>query len=212
MNHILFIGQGLFLTLELLSASIVIGLSFGILFAVIRYRFKIPGKIIAGFISMIRGTPVILQLSFFYFIIPRVTGLALSPTMCGVITFGINSSAYTSEIFRAGIKSIPKGQFEAAKVLNIPQFFMWRDIILPQVVRNILPALINEIVNLLKETSVISILGGADIMWQARRVSAEEFTFFWPICIAGAYYYIMILLIEKIGRLIEARFAYDKNK
>ena len=134
--------------------------------------------------------------------------ISLSITSAGIIAFGLNSSAYVAEIFRAGIANIPEGQFEAAKTLHISKYFMWKDIILPQVLRNILPAMINEVVSLLKETALISTIGGVDIMCASQNVAAQNYDFFMPLCIAGLYYYILVLIIEFCGKKLEAVYAY----
>lgn len=206
-DNILFIGKGLLLTLQLLFGGMLIGLLGGTLISVLRYK-KILAKVWDCFVSTIRGTPIILQLGFIYFALPGVLGIKLNILTAGIITFGLNSSAYIAEILRSGIASLPKGQFEAARTLKIPSFYMWKDVILPQVISNILPALTNEIIVLLKETALISTLGGMDIMRRAQFVSAEQYTYFLPLCIAGCYYYGLILLIEYIGKKLEKRGFY----
>jgi polar amino acid transport system permease protein len=205
--HILFIGRGITLTLQLLTCGILIGLVFGTFFSVLRYNgFGVI--IINRLISILRGTPLILQLSFVYFSFPGLFGLKLNIVTAGILTFGLNSSAYVAEILRAGIESLPKGQFEAAKTLQIPSFYAWKDLILPQVIRNILPAMTGEVVALLKETALISTIGGMDIMRTAQTLAAEQFTYFMPLCIAGAYYYGLVLCIEYVGKKIESRGRY----
>ena len=208
--HFLFIGNGIAITIQLLFGGVAIGFILGMLFAVLRYK-GIGVWFIDRWISILRGTPLILQLSFFYFSTPGLLGIKLSIVSAGILTFALNSSAYIAEIFRAGIESLPKGQFEAAKTLQIPNFYMWKDIILPQVFRNIFPAMINEIISLLKETALISTIGGMDIMRRSQALAAEHFTYFMPLCIAGAYYYVLVLLIEYIGEKIEKRWLYAKN-
>ena len=205
-DNILFIGHGIFLSLELLFGSILLGLLLGTIFSISRYN-KIFPKTINVFISIIRGTPLILQISFIYFAIPGFLNIQLSVEIAGILALGFNSSAYIAEILRAGIENIPKGQFEAAKTLNIPIFYTWKDIILPQVTKNIFPALTNESITLFKDTALISTIGGLDIMRKSQIVSAAEFTYFMPLCIAGAYYYIFILIIEFIGKKIEKRLT-----
>jgi len=208
-EYTLFIGVGVFLTLQLLAGSIVIGLFCGTLLSILRYKgIFVPA--INRYISIIRGTPVILQLSFVYFSVPGLIGVKLTILMAGIITFGLNSSAYIAEVLRSGIESLPKGQFEAAQTLQIRTFYMWKDIILPQVMRNILPSLINETIALLKETALISTLGGMDVMRRAQSVASEQFTYFTPLCIAGFYYYGLILFIEYIGKKIEQRGYHAK--
>lgn len=208
--HIFFIGSGIFLTLQLLGGGILIGLSLGTLLAVARHA-KICTGLINRLISLIRGTPLILQLGLVYFSTPGLLGIKLSITAAGIITLGINSAAYIAEIVRSGIQSIPHGQFEAAKTLNIPTMYLWKDIVLPQVVKNIFPALINEIISLLKETALIATIGGADLLRKAQMLAAEQFTYFLPLCIAGAYYYGLVLLVEYFGKKIENGGFHVKN-
>ena len=209
-SHILFIGQGIFLTIKLLAGGLIIGIILGVFLSILRYN-QIATSLINRWVSILRGTPLILQLSIVYFTMPGLIGIKLNVISAGILTFGLNSSAYIAEILRSGIESLPKGQFEAAKSLEISQYFMWKDIILPQVIRNILPALVNEVIALLKETALISTISGMDIMRMAQTLGAEKFTYFMPLCIAGAYYYTLVLLIEYLGKKIEKRGAYAKN-
>ncbi|MFW2533892.1 MULTISPECIES: amino acid ABC transporter permease [unclassified Legionella] len=201
-QNLLFIGQGTLLTLELLAGGMLIGILLGTILAILRYN-GMAKLLINRFVSIIRGTPLILQLSFIYFAVPGLLGLRLDIVVAGILTFGLNSSAYIAEILRSGIENLPKGQFEAAKTLQIPTFYLWKDIILPQVIKNILPALINEMIALLKETALISTIGGMDLMRKAQSIAAEQFTYFLPLCIAGCYYYGLVLLIEYLGKKIE---------
>jgi polar amino acid transport system permease protein len=201
------IGRGISVTLELLFASFFIGVFLGTLIAVLRYRRTLGWSVVTQIISVIRGTPLILQLSFIYFILPGLLGIKLSITTTGILAFGLNSAAYVAEILRGGIESIPKGQFEAAKTLNIPPYYMWKDIILPQVVVRVFPSLVNEMISLLKETAVIQVVGGVDIMRQVEFVAAEKFTYFMPLCIAGLYYYALVRIIECVGKKIEKAYT-----
>ena len=193
------IGRGVILTLQLLTGGVFIGLVLGGVWAFCRHQL-IAVPVLNRFISIMRGTPLILQLSLIYFSMPALTGFSPGILTAGIIAFGLNSSAYFAEIFRAGIESLPKGQFEAAVTLHIPTFYIWKDIILPQVVRNIFPAMVNEVIALLKETALISTIGGMDLMRNAQSVAAEQFTYFTPLCIAAAYYYVLVLLVEALAR------------
>ncbi len=203
-EYILFIGQGIFLTLELLFGGILIGLILGTIFSILRYQGYLV-YITNILISVLRGTPLILQLAIVYFAVPGIFNVRFNILTTGIITFGLNSFAYVMEILRAGIENIPKGQFEAAQTLQIPAFYMWKDIILPQVIKNILPAMVNEIISLLKETALISTIGGMDIMRYTQTLSSERFTYFLPLCVAGGYYYMLVLVIEFIGKKLEKR-------
>ncbi|MDR0406622.1 MAG: amino acid ABC transporter permease [Holosporales bacterium] len=207
-SHFWYVGIGLLSTLELLAGGFLIGITLGVSLSILRYN-GIGAPIIKGFISVIRGTPLILQLSLIYFTTPSIIGIKLSTLSAGIIAFGFNSAAYIAELLRAGIENLPKGQFEAAQTLGIPRFYMWKDIILPQVIMNIFPAIINEGIALLKETALISTIGGLDIMRASQMLAAEQFEYFTPLCIAGTYYYVLVLLIEYMGKRIER--SYNKN-
>lgn len=209
LTHILFVGGGITVTLYLLICGILVGLILGTLLSILRYN-GICVLIINRLISILRGTPLILQLSFIYFSTPGLLGIKLSIISAGIVAFGLNNAAYVAEIMRSGIESIPKGQFEAAATLQIPNFYMWKDIILPQVIRNILPNLINEVIALVKETALIATIGGVDIMRKGQMLAAEQFTYFMPLCIAGCYYYGLVLLIELLGKKIEQWGAHVK--
>ncbi|MDR2268291.1 MAG: amino acid ABC transporter permease [Holosporaceae bacterium] len=206
-----YIGNGLVFTIQLTAGGIAIGLTLGILLSILRqYRIALP--LVKSWVSVIRGTPLILQLSIIYFSAPGLIGVKLDLLSAGIVAFGLNSSAYTAEILRAGVESLPRGQFEAAKVLGISSFYMWKDIILPQVVMNIFPSLVNEVIALLKETTLISIIGGMDLTRRSQIIAAEQFEYFTPLCIAGVYYYCLVLFIEFIGRKIEQSIGYAKNR
>ncbi len=206
-QHIVFVGNGLYLTLELLSGGLLIGVVLGVTWAIARQQ-AMAQMLINSLISLLRGTPLILQLSLIYFSVPALLGIRPSIVSAGILAFGLNSSAYFAEIFRAGIESLPKGQFEAAKTLNIPAFYLWKDIILPQVLKNTYPALINELIALLKETALISTIGGMDLMRHSQSLAAEQFSYFLPLCIAGAYYYGLVLTIETLSKRLTKRGSY----
>lgn len=213
-QYCLLIAPGLLVTIPLLFISLILGVIIGALFVFIRFKkYTFLSKFVEFAVSVIRGTPLILQLSIVYFSLPGVFGFKLNLMTTGIITFGINSAAYMSEIFRSGIESIPKEQFEAAKTLHIPTFYIWKDIIIPQIIRNIFPAFINECISLLKETALISTIGGADIMRHSQYIASEKFIYFMPLCIAGIYYYMIVLIIERVGKFfIEKKINKDKTE
>lgn len=209
-GDVLFVGSGIFTTLQLVFFATIISLSFGLCFAIMKYN-NIGNKFINFFISIIRGTPAILQLSFIYFAIPGLLGIKLGIIVAGSIAFGLNHAAYFAEIFRSGIQNIPRGQFEASQSLQIPKYYMYKDIILPQVIKNTLPTMINELASILKHTALISTIGGADIMRKSHILSIQKFTYFTPLIIAGVYYQIAVLFLEKLSKKIEKRGFYVKN-
>ncbi len=191
-----FILQGVPITLQYTLLSVVFGFSWGIVLSL----FKISGikpldYFAQAYTSIFRGEPLILMLSLVYFATPQLTGYSISPLEAGVITFSLNSGAYVSETIRGGILAVDRGQREAAMSLGVPYLlYMW-DIILPQALKNILPALVNESINLLKDTALVSTIGAQDILRSAQIVGAEKYVYFEPLMIAGVIYYVLIMIL-----------------
>lgn len=203
-----FIAFGALITLKYSVISVCLGLMIGILLAMCKISNNKLLKVAANFYtSIFRGTPLMIQLSIIYFAIPPLLGIKVDVLTAGIISFSLNSGAYVSEIIRGGIVSVDKGQFEAAQALGIPYLYMMRDIILPQAIRKILPALINELINMLKESAIISILGETDLMRRANMVAAEQLNFFWPMITAAICYYCMVLIFSKLALMLEKKLA-----
>ncbi|MGV8948372.1 MAG: amino acid ABC transporter permease [Candidatus Paracaedibacter sp.] len=203
-----FILEGVVVTLKFTFMSLLCGLPLGILLALA----KISNPILRGFgeiyTSIFRGTPLLVQLFVFYFATPQLTGYTISTFEAGVLTFSLNSAAYSSEIIRAGIQAIERGQWDAAQVLGLSYRQTLLTIILPQAVRNILPALVNEIVDLLKESALISTLGEADLLRRSQIVASEKYMFFEPLLIAAVGYYIMVMVISLLAKVIERKLRH----
>jgi polar amino acid transport system permease protein len=128
-------------------------------------------------------------------------GIKLSVFVAGVLAFSLNSGAYVSEIISSGIESVDVGQIEAARALGVKERLIMKDIILPQAIRNILPSLINELVNMLKESAIISMLGEADLMRRAQMVAAEKFDYFTPIITAAICYYVLVFIFSSLAKV-----------
>lgn len=198
-EQIIFIIKGLGITLQYTIVGLFLGLTGGLFLAILRRNTYLT-LFIDFMVSLFRGTPLLLQLSFFYFALPYLTGIRLDLVYVGLISFGLNSAAYVTEIFRTGIQAIPQGQFEAAQALGISSFWLWKDIILPQVCKNIFPALINETISLLKETAIISMFGELDLTRRSQIIAANEFNYFMPTTVAGLCYYLVGLIIERCAK------------
>ena len=207
-DSILFIMEGSLITLKYSIISVFFGFIIGTLLAICKTgRFKSLRLFGNVYTSIFRGTPLLIQLSIIYFITPGLFGVKLSVFVAGVISFSLNSGAYVSEIIRAGIESVDKGQMEAATALGVRRHLIVKDIILPQAIRNILPSLINELVNMLKESAIISMLGEADLMRRAQIVAAEKFDYFTPIITAAICYYVLVLFFSTMAKVLERRMA-----
>lgn len=203
-----YIVQGALLNLQYASVSVICGLFLGVLLTICKLSNNKIIKFLANFYtSIFRGTPLLLQLNIIYFVLPGLLKFNLGIFAAGVIAFSLNSAAYVSETIKAGIMSIDKGQFEASQALGIPSYYAYKDIILPQAMRNILPALVNELINMLKESSLISILGGADLMYRANIVVSQKYNYFIPMITAGLCYYFMTCILSYLSNIVERKMA-----
>lgn len=201
--------QGVGVTLKFTLTSLACGLPLGIILALAKISKLRPlQKLAVLYTSIFRGTPLLVQLGLIYFATPQLTGYTISAFEAGVLTFSLNSAAYSSEIIRAGIQSIDVGQWEAGQMLGLSHSQTLWGIILPQAVRNILPALVNEMVDLLKESALVSTIGEADLLRQAQKVASEKYLYFEPYLIAALCYYIMVMIVSTAAKLLEKRLQY----
>jgi len=203
-----FILQGVGVTLQLVIFSIMIGLVLGIVLSLLKIsRIKPLMAVASIYTSIFRGTPLILQLVLIYFGLPQLFGVDLGELPSAILALGLNSAAYISEIIRAGILAVEKGQTEASMALGIPYRNMMQSIILPQAFKNTLPALINEFTALTKESAVVTVTGTADIMRRSIIVGAQNYRYFETLLIAGVIYYVLVTGISLVGKYIENKFA-----
>lgn len=206
------ISKGIIETLLYTVISIFFGFIIGNIIAIYNQLYRnMLSKFFHFYVSLFRGTPVVVQLFIIHFGLPQALGFHLSGTTSVIITLSLNSSAYISEIIRSGIISIEKGQFEAAQSLHIPKLLMWKDIIMPQMYKNSLPNICNEFINLLKETAIVSMIGATDILKRAYQIGAQTYSYLEPLLIAAFYYYILILILSKITKIIERKLEYAHN-
>lgn len=207
-----FLLGGLWVTLTLALVAAFGGLLVGLLFALILPKNNLSSKIIKQIIDIFRGTPVSFQLIFFHFALPQlIPSLTLNPWVSAVLIFIINSACYMAEIIRAGLNSIHKGQYEAALTLGISEKDFQKDILVPQAIRTILPALINEFITLIKETSVVSFIGLSDILRRSQIIQSTTFRYFESLIIVGLMYYLLTKGISLLGTKLEKELAYDHD-
>ena len=205
-----FILEGIKNTLIISFISVIIGVLIGTIIAIVNSynketkKVKILSKICKFYVSIIRGTPVLLQLMIMYYVVFRdVRDINL--IMVASLAFGINSGAYVSEIIRAGIESIDKGQMEAGRSLGLNYFQTLKLVILPQAIKNILPAIGNEFVTLIKETSVAGYIGIRDLTKASDIIASRTYDYFFPLIIAALIYLSIILVLTKILNIFERR-------
>ena len=214
----LFLITGLENTLILTIISVSLGTVLGTLVAMLKMsRLRVARFISSVYVEVIRGTPILLQLYVFYFVLPNVfTFMKLSQFMWVSVALCINSSAYVSEVIRAGIQAVDKGQTEAARSLGLSEGQTMRKIILPQAVHNILPALGNEFIMMLKETSLASTFFLGDIMTSYLIVKGATFLTLEPLTIVAAIYlcvtYPLSKLVDKFGKKMSNPNSYRNRK
>lgn len=202
--------EGLKVTLGVFLVTVVFSIPLGIIVALLRKSDNsIISGIVAIYIYIMRGTPLLLQLMFIFFgfhFVP-VVGHAFSRFQAIYIAFILNYTAYFAEIFRGGINSIDLGQYEAAKVLGMSKVFTFIKVILPQVIKNILPAIGNEVITLVKDTSLVYILGASDILKAAKSVS-NVYSAFSPYVLIALVYLAIVAVLTKLLSNIEKRYNY----
>ncbi len=205
-SSIPYIVRGVLVTLKFTIISTLFGFIWGTVLSLFKIS-SIKPLIWFGtaYTSVFRGTPLLLQIALVYYATPQLIGYNISALLAGVITFTLNSGAYISETIRGGILAVDRGQKEAALSLGVPYKLMMWDIILPQALKNILPALVNESIGLLKESALVSTIGVQDLLRRAQIVGSQKYIFFEPLIFAGTVYYLMIMILTWIGYALERR-------
>ncbi|MCP3739608.1 amino acid ABC transporter permease [Rossellomorea sp. BNER] len=207
MNALPYLMEGLQVTLYIFAVAIIVGFLIGLVVALFRLApIKILNWIAKVFIDAIRGTPFIVQLFFIYFGLNSLEWISFDNTTAGIITVAINAGAYFAEIIRAGIQSIDKGQTEAARSLGFTSTQNMRYIVLPQAIRRMLPTITNQSIISLKDTSLLSIIGIADLTQQGEVQSAATYEAFTIWLTVGIIYFIIIYLLTILANFLERRF------
>lgn len=222
----LYIVDGLKTTLLVTFMALILGLILGALVAVIRTSYSqmreesrrgvggllltIADVICRVYLTIIRGTPALVQLLIMYFII--LSSPDISKTMVAIVTFGINSGAYVAEIFRSGILSIDAGQMEAGRSLGLGWTQTMLSIIMPQAIKNILPALGNEFIVLIKETAVVGTITVLDVTRAAQNVAMLTFEYLPPLLITAAMYLVVVIILTKLLGMFERRLAQSDRR
>lgn len=214
----LFKGTGVTLLIALVSA--VVGVAIGIIL-ILMSKKKFSGTVVNAYIDLFRGTPLLLQLAMIYYAIPQlldrsINGLmgtnydfAIEALLAVFITFSLNSGAYISEIIRSGINSVSEGEIEAAHALGVNKFYTFKDIILPTAFKNSFPALMNEFITLIKETSIVGTIGIADLFRRQQIVTGQTYLYLEALLVVGVIYYTVIKLLSMIARRYEVILSND---
>jgi polar amino acid transport system permease protein len=205
--------EGAGVTLRVFLITLVLSVPLGLALSLLRIsRFRAVSGLANAYIWLMRGTPLMLQMLFIYFALPfiPVIGIRLPDFPAAILAFVLNYAAYFAEIFRAGIQSIDRGQYEGARVLGLNYAQTMRRIVLPQVIKRILPPASNETITLVKDTSLIYVLAMNDLLRAARGIVQRDFSTT-PFIVAGAFYLLMTLLLTWGFQRLEKRYAvYDE--
>ncbi|HCD1823005.1 TPA: ABC transporter permease subunit [Staphylococcus aureus] len=201
-----FFLKGIKITILISLIGVALGSILGAFVALMKLsKIKIISWIASIYIEILRGTPMLVQVFIVFFGITAALGLDISALVCGTIALVINSSAYIAEIIRAGINAVDKGQMEAARSLGLNYRQTMKSVIMPQAIKNILPALGNEFVTLIKESSIVSTIGVGEIMFNAQVVQGISFDPFTPLLVASALYFVLTFVLTRIMNMIEGR-------
>lgn len=208
MNLFIFLFKGMLVSLEIFILTLMFSLPLGMFVSLGRMsKRKYISEPIKLYILIMRGTPLILQLVFVYFAPFYLFGLNIDRFVAAVIAFVFNYSAYFAEIYRGGIESIPVGQYEAAEVLGFTRAQTFMRIVLPQVIKRILPPVSNEVITLVKDTALVQVLGISELFRVAQNEASRVFSTT-PLFIAGVFYFVMNWAVTKALHIAEKKLSY----
>ncbi|MCM3783834.1 ABC transporter substrate-binding protein/permease [Neobacillus mesonae] len=206
-------AKGIGYTLLLSALGVIFGFLIGLIITLVRMSgVKVIAWLGTAYVEVLRGTPMLVQLMIIHYGLALVFGINLSPLQSGVITLSINSSAYLAEIFRAGIQGVDKGQMEAARSLGMTRGAALRHIILPQAMKTVLPAIGNEFITIIKESSIISVIGMMDIMYQANTIRSITYQGLSPYIIAAVIYFILTFILSKLLGAFERKLRTSDKR
>lgn len=201
--------EGLQNTLVIAVLGLIIGIVIGTLIATVRVipKYKVLPRILNGicsfYVGLFRGTPIVAQLLVFYYVMLPIMGVRMSGVQVAILVFGLNSGAYISEIMRGGIMSVDSGQMEAGRAVGLSFGTTMMKIVIPQAVKNILPTLGNEFIALIKETSVVSFVGAADLYVAFNYIGSNSYEFMVPYLVMAVIYIVIVLIISAGIKLME---------
>jgi polar amino acid transport system permease protein len=196
--------EGLGLTLVATVLGSIIAMLLGLVFAVLQRGPWIVAIIVRGFVEFVRSTPLLVQIFFLYFGLPAL-GVVLPALLVGVIALGVHYACYTSEVYRAGIEAIPRGQWEAARALSLPPSRVWTGVVLPQAVPRVIPALGNYVISMFKEVPLLIGIGILDVVGRAEEAGDTFFRYVEPYTMAGLFFLLLSYPASLLMRRLERR-------
>ena len=212
--NILYLAKGALLSIGIAALSLLFGLILGTLGATgKRSKHALPRDIANVYVTIIRGTPLVLQILIIFSVIPSmytaITGkiLRIDPLLIGVLAMSINSGAYQTELIRSGVNAVDKGQWEACETLGLSNWKTLKLVILPQAFKRIVPPLISEFITLIKDSSLISCIGAVELLKGAQNIGAQYFDVMSPYMLAAIFYLVMTCVVSMIGMKVEKRLS-----
>lgn len=198
--------SGLVTTLQVTGAALVLAFALGTVIALLKVLPCRPLRAVLDFYtSIFRGIPLIVLLFIAYFATPQVTGYKITMFAASVLTLGLNGSATVSETLRGGIEGVDRGQYDAARALGLPYVTMMADVIIPQALRSVAPSLVNEVITVLKSSSLVATIGLMDMMRAAESVQALTYRAFEPFLVVAVVYYVIVMALVAVSRHLERR-------
>lgn len=199
--------RGLVTTVQITFAGMAIAAALGLVVAVFRYlHIPVVSQVLGFLVYFIRGTPLLVQAFFVFYVLPEY-GITMSALVTGIIVIGVNYSAYTAEVYRSGIEGVPAGQWEASTALNLPRGRTWTRIVLPQAIRRVVPLLGNYLIQMFKDSAILSAITVYELMSVAKAIGQSEFRYIEPFTIAALLFLIVSVPCTLVLRRLEIRYG-----
>nr|WP_199288060.1 amino acid ABC transporter permease [Culicoidibacter larvae] len=199
--------SGTLMTVFIALFGVLLGTILGLLLSVMKIsKIKVLQALASVYVEFIRGTPLLVQVYIIYFGLPAI-GIKLDPVLASIVAVSINSGAYVAEIIRGGINAVDTGQLEAGRTLGMSYYQALRYIVIPQAFKNILPALGNEFITIIKESSIVSVIGVADLMYNANTVRNQTYLPFTPLLFAALIYFVLTFGLSRLLKGLERKWA-----
>lgn len=205
-----FLLQGLWITVQITLVGMAIALVVGLFVAVVRYsRVPVISKLFTFYVLFVRGTPLLVQAYFAFFVLPSI-GVQFSPMITGIVVIGLNYSAYTAEVYRAGIQSVAVGQWEASTALSLSNWQRWRFVVLPQAIRDVIPALGNYLVQMFKDSAILHAITVFELLGHATAIGSSSYRYLEPMTIAALLFLAVSLPAARLIKRLELRLAHPR--
>jgi polar amino acid transport system permease protein len=200
--------RGLRITIQATIFGITFAMIIGLFLAILRRsESRLISWPVAGFVEFVRSTPLLVQLYFLFFVLPVVTGIRMDALTTGIVGLALHYAAYTSEVYRAGIESVPRGQWEASTSLNLGVVDTWRHVILPQAIPVVIPALGNYLIAMLKDAPLLSLIAVVELLQTGRIIATQTFRYLEPLTLVGIIFLMVSLPLSLAVRRLEERYG-----